>query len=440
MPDAAPLELLPTALVSGTDVCVPALVEALQPLHGGGEVEVLRHVAADEVRPVSHHELDGTCLAQRLDKRLANPGVGDQLVAVLGVRVPALEARRIREQQVGELGLLTVVDVDADVVRDQLLVEQHLPRQIRFGVAVGCAVGEAHVEIHLRAAFLDVLLDQLADAHRVPVPGQRILTRRVELARVLLAPHGRELAHPLLDGPGQLAELWRAFEERFGRGRFGARKRDPGEAILAVLTTPHAQCAQAEAAGPADVANQHVEESDAPVGLHAVVVLGRPPIGHGRAVRRCPGKLARDATDVPGRDPTLLLGPLGGVLLPLHDVLLHVFQRDVDPALPEPGVVEPLFEDHVRHRIGHAAVRAGYDGVVLVGDGGCDAGPDLEGDHPGTVVHTRVLDATHQEHAALIGLHRVGPEVDDVLRVGDVLGLPLEVAAVEAHQRGAAIR
>ena len=49
----------------------------------------------------------------------------------------------------------------------------------------------------------------------------------------------------------------------------------------------------------------------------------------------------------------------------------------------------------------------------------------LEGHHARALVDAGVLDAVHHVEAALVGLHRVAAEVDDVLRVLETLRLPL---------------
>ena len=89
----------------------------------------------------------------------------------------------------------------------------------------------------------------------------------------------------------------------------------------------------------------------------------RAAVGHRCAMRRRLREFTRYPTNVARGDPATLLGPLGGVLLGLDDVLLQLGERDVRPALPEARVVEPLLQDDVDHRIGNAAVRAGHDHV-----------------------------------------------------------------------------
>ena len=78
------------------------------------------------------------------------------------VRVPALECRRVGQDDVGQRGLLAVADVDGHVEGDEGFVREHLARHVGLREAIGRTQGERHVRAHLLATLTDVGVDHLA--------------------------------------------------------------------------------------------------------------------------------------------------------------------------------------------------------------------------------------------------------------------------------------
>ena len=328
---------------------------------------MLLHAAADFMGEFAEHLRHRFGFTLGFNKRLADASVGDEAVVVGGVMIPAFEAGRFGKDHVGESGLLAVTDVDGDVEGDELFIAEDLADDVGFGVAEGGTEGEGHVDADLLAAFRDVRVDQLADAHGIPMPREWVFGRGGEFAVVFLLPVVGEGVDAVLDFFGKFFEgsLIESFAEApgFWGGGFGFWERELGKAFLAVASGPTSEGGEAVASGLTDVADEDVERTDEAVGLHAVVVFGGSTVGHGAAGGRGFGELDGDALDVGGGDAGEFFGPLGSVVF---DLLAKVFERVVGPAVPELFVFESFLEDDVDHRTRDGAVGARHDGVELV--------------------------------------------------------------------------
>ena len=399
------------------------------------------HAAADLVGEFAEHLRHRFGFALRFDERLADAGVGDEAVVVGGVMIPTFEAGGFGEDHVGESGLFAVADVDSDVEGDELFIAEDFTDDVGFGVTEGGTEGEGHVDAHLLAAFGDVGIDQLADAHGVPMPRERVFGWGGEFAVVFLLPAVGEGIDAVLGFLGKFLEcgLVESFAETPGHwgGGFGFGEGEFGQAFLAVASGPAPEGGEAVAAGLADIADEDVEGADEAVGLHAVVVLGGTTIGHGAASRSRFGELDGDALDVGSFDAGKFFGPLGGVVF---DLLAEVFERVVGPPVPEFFVFEAFLEDDVDHRSGDRAVGAGHDGVELVRLARGVRGTDFEGDELGSFVDDGFLQAMDHEESALVGFVGIAAEVDDVFGVLEVLGFPFELTSVEGHEGRASVR